>query len=1107
MNTVDLKVKLADLVLFSLTTSALVYWSFGEGKADILIDSNNSAGQAQTVTAPGDHVQTIDLIDGSGFAVQINSDNGTNGTFRINPGVAVTDTSSTAVWLRPGAVLSYFDVQGTLISTQYNAININSIAAVETLSNSGTIQAQRTGAATLYAPGYITTFNNTGVIEHTAGSTALVTDNVTALTNGASGSIISAGGMGIRFGYASPGTIGLFTNNGLVSGGTVAIELGNQAGSTAGITNRGTITGGQDGLLILNGSELSSFDNTGGVIESTGADGAGLRLREDQDIAITNGGLIRNTSTGYGLRLDTEGQTRDFTNNGTISSTAGTAIFAEAAMTGHDHGLVNIGIIFGGGGIAVDARDTFRLANNGSITGSISHSVAGALTIIQTSGSITGNITSTVDAAHSIEFAGGTVSGNIMLDGTTANTFALSGADITGDVDLGDGAAHAVTLSSGAIRGTLDIGSETTELLIDVAGGDTVTVGALATNGTTTTTINGPGDVEVATFTVNGTANQSAGILRATDLTVGNGGSFTQSGTSILDASNVGLDGSAILNLNGTGARVTGPIEGGVDSRVFVNGTFTSEDTINVGHFEIADGGVFNMAHDVTVTSPTTFANFGRLTVDAGNTVTITGNYTQAPNAVFQTDVANDTSFGKLVVTGTADLPSNARIDVNVADANFNFTVDEMQDIISAGTLTSDGTFIVTDNSNLFDFEALVSGDTVDLCLAAAGGSCTAGASVGVYEAVVAMGNWPGVGAAVVFDDLIDTFVTAGTSGNGDMDDVIGALGALGTQQEVSNAVSQTLPLLSASAAIPIENTLSTTRRIVQSRLDDGGWRPLADGALAHKYIWANGFHTRTDQGDRNAVTGFDGASTGLVIGADGNIDVATSLGIAFAYSDTNVDSNTDLNSADIETYQVIGYGRYALNASTNVNFQVGVGFSETDGQRTISFVDGVPVARSNYGSTNFHLGGGIGRTIELGDALQLGTSMRIDYLHLNSEQYTETGAGALSLDISANQLDVLELGLSGKMRYDFNEAVSLIASLGVAYDAFNEQPALTGSFVGGGDAFVTRGINPSPWIGRVGFDVPIALSDDAHIAMHYDLEARQGYTNQTAFMKFQWKL
>jgi len=65
-------------------------------------------------------------------------------------------------------------------------------------------------------------------------------------------------------------------------------------------------------------------------------------------------------------------------------------------------------------------------------------------------------------------------------------------------------------------------------------------------------------------------------------------------------------------------------------------------------------------------------------------------------------------------------------IDVNVANPNFAFTVTGMADIISAGTLTSDGTFAVTDNSALFDFTANKNGNAVDLALAAAGGGAVA---------------------------------------------------------------------------------------------------------------------------------------------------------------------------------------------------------------------------------------------------------------------------------------------------------------------------------------------------------------------------------------------
>lgn len=1088
--------------------------TFGGARADIIIDGGsgpalNSSGQFQIVTAPGDYTQTLSFTDSIGFAVDINATNGPNGAFRIDPGVTLTGSGGSTLVIRAATTLSTLDVQGTLRATSFNALSLNASGSISDFSNSGTIGSSSGSSAAVNLAGTVTNFSNSGTIEQTSSSarTALIIDQATTATNDTTGTISSANGMAVRLGFGSAATIGSFINDGRIDGGTIGIELGRTVGSTAGLTNSGTITAVSDGLQVRNGSELSSFDNTGGVIESTGVAGAGLHLSEDQDSAITNSGTIRSTSTGNGLLLDTEAQTRDFTNSGTISSASGTAIVAQTAMTGHSGGFVNSGSVTGGGGTAIDAQDAFTLTNSGAVSGDISHTGSGALAVSQTAGSITGNITSTANAAHSLSLSGGTVNGNIVLDGLVANSFTLDGTAVTGNVDLGDGSAHAANLRGGSISGTLDIGTGTTTLSIDVTGGDALSVGALATNNATVTNITGAGDVSINNFTAAGTVNQTAGRLTGASLSVSTGGSFTQSGASVLGSTAVTLNGTAALNLNGTTARVTGTVSGGAASRVAVNGSFSSENSFNVGRFEVGNSGTFNMEHDVTVSaaSPTAFANFGTLAVATGDAVTINGNYTQDANGVFQVGVTSDTVFGKLAVTGTANLPSSARIDVIVADANF--LASDMQGIITAGTLNSDGTFSVTDNSILFDFGAEVAGNAVDLCLAAAGGACASGGggSRGVQDAVVASENWPGVDAAIVFDDLIDAFVAQGTSGSSGMDDVIRSLGALGAQQSVSGAVSDTLPLLTASAAIPIRNSLSSTRRIVRSRLSDNDWLPSEDQAFADKHIWAIPFYTRQDHDDSRAVSGFSGRSQGLAFGADANVGTDTHLGVAFAYSGTDVDSNDKRSSADIETYQLTGYGRYALTDFTEVDVQVGLGLSETDGQRTIAFLDDMPTARSQYDSMSFHLGGGIGHMIELGSAAQFVPSLHIDYMRLDSESYTEAGAGALNLDAESSELEALEFGVSGKLRYRINSEASLVASFGAVYDAFNEQPKVTSRFVGGGEAFVTSGLDASPWTGHLGLSLPITLDDQAHVALRYDVEARRDYSNQTVSMKVGW--
>src|SRR5690606_12345999 len=82
---------------------------------------------------------------------------------------------------------------------------------------------------------------------------------------------------------------------------------------------------------------------------------------------------------------------------------------------------------------------------------------------------------------------------------------------------------------------------------------------------------------------------------------------------------------------------------------------------------------------------------------------------------------------------------------------------------------------------SLFNFLATRNGNAVDLLILSATG--------GVYDAVAANRVDSAFGAARVLDRVL----LSGTTG---MTDVVTALGQLPTQQDVSRAAAQTLPLL-----------------------------------------------------------------------------------------------------------------------------------------------------------------------------------------------------------------------------------------------------------------------------------------------------------------------
>jgi len=556
--------------------------------------------------------------------------------------------------------------------------------------------------------------------------------------------------------------------------------------------------------------------------------------------------------------------------------------------------------------------------------------------------------------------------------------------------------------------------------------------------------------------------------------------------------------GGATLDLNGAAGSVSGAVTGGAGSVVNVNGTFTTAATFSVDTFRITGTGRLNMGHDIT--PATVFSNAGTLAVASTDTVTITGDYTQTSTGTFQTGVTDDSTYGKLVVTGTATLPTGARIDVNVADPNFAFTATSMAGIINAGTLASDGTFAVTDNSTLFDFTASTNGSAVDLDLVAPG---SGGGSTGVVAAVTSTGNTPGLGAAVVLDDLVDAYA-GGSTGNADMDTVIAALGAMTTNPQVSDAVTQMLPLMTGGMAQFALANLHSLNRVVQAWQERNRGLSSGDDFVANRNIWLKPLGAWADQKDRDGAFGYEAQTYGAMLGGDGELSAGSRIGAAFAYTQGQVDSNSGYQTADVTSYLAVLYGSRNLTENTELNWRIDYAHNQNEGDRYIAFVD--RTARSSYDSDSFHLGADIGRTIPMSERTRFAAWVRSDYAMIKEDGYTETGADALNLVVDSRTTDELILAVDGRVEHAVSDTSTLTADLGIGYDTQAEQASITSSFAGGGAAFVTDGIDPSPVVVRGGLGMVINPGEAMEITARYDIGSRpgSGYTGQTVSVKFQ---
>ncbi|QDF99785.1 hypothetical protein CJ010_16150 [Azoarcus sp. DD4] len=539
--------------------------------------------------------------------------------------------------------------------------------------------------------------------------------------------------------------------------------------------------------------------------------------------------------------------------------------------------------------------------------------------------------------------------------------------------------------------------------------------------------------------------------------------------------------------------------------------TYTGASTVNGGAtLNLADGA--GLAGAVAVLSGGSLGggnasiggnlgNAGTVSVAAGKTLTVGGSFSSS--GALSVTVASMGSYGRIDATGAASLGGSLAVD---AAAAVGLTDGSLASVIHAGGGVNGSFASVTDNSLLFDFAASYGANDVNLIVTAAdtggggggdGGDGGSGGGDTVLNSVTSLGNTPAAGAARVLDAVIAADPTS---------PLALLFVPLTTQQEVSQAASQSLPLLTGGSSTVAQNVMGGINRVVQTRIGSRGGLSSGDEFLGDKHLWLKPFGSWADQDDRHAVTGYKADTYGFALGVDGEVSSALRLGAAFAYAKSDVDGNSSAapQSAEVDVYQLVGYGSYSLDDRTEVDFQAGIGRNRNEGRRKITFA--ARVAESDFDSETAHIGVGIGRSYAIGGRTSLTPSIRADYTWIKDQSYTEKGAGALNLHIDSRSTEALVVGIDAKLEHQVSEQSSLVGNLGVGYDTINERASVTAAFAGApGAAFVTSGIKPEPWLVRGGLGAVFKTGGGVEISGRYDAEYRESFINQTASVKARW--
>jgi uncharacterized protein with beta-barrel porin domain len=1122
--------------------------SIGGGITNSGTISSNSIGFAIYATTVGGNISNSGKISGAGYSGLYIGANSTVAGSVINSGT-ISNASSLGVRIGSNSILGGFTNSGT-ISSPHTAIQINSATITGGITNSGTISAGG-GYDSIKVAGSLSGItiigNNTakfiGAVSApstpltVAAGAAYTMDNGNQFTvsgftnNGRLG--VAAGGTGTITGnYSQTGTLQENVTNGTTFGtllvsGTATLPVSNaninvmlapSHGIAAGTTIAGimTATGGitSGTFNVTDNSVLLDFTaaSTGTIINLTaivGTHNCGSSITTSVpgpcyigfDLSTINVASSSGTISGgaTGIKALAGSYSGSITNSGHVTgNTTGVLVSQATSISG---GISNSGTIQGVtyAGIVVNKSTVGgSITNSGMIQGGASFIGAG---IRLASGVVSGGITNsgTITGPSGIITSHSTISGGI----TNASQGSISGGS---GIYIAAGSHVAGIANAGTIAGSLT-GVKLYSSTISGGVNNSGTIsgagafGIRFANGSVSGGLTNSGTISGGSIGVrlSGTSALSGGVTNSGTIAGGHYAVYVSS-ASALDS--ISITGANTANFSGDVFAQNTPVT------ITSGSTFTGTNAFNVQSFNIASTGVFNINNSMPglgaingaisnagITASQGVTNAGTISVADGVTGHITGNYTQASTGVYQLGASSSTSYGKLAVSGTANLAGTAYVNVN--SVNTLASGQTMLGVLTSTGLT--GNFAsVGSSSNLFTFTSVVDGNNIDLSIAAAGAS--GGATV--VTDTKANGNNPGAGAAVVFDNLI----AQGSGAPAAMAPVITALGKLTTSQEVSNAVAQTLPLHTGGETAAVTGSLHSVNHIVQSREEGQQGRSSGDGFIEDGKVWVKPFGSLADQGDYQGVSGFKALTGGIVFGADADFSSTSRIGIALATANTDVSGNSAIapQSSNVATYQLALYGSHSLNENTDFNFQADLGDHINKGNRGIPFMG--TTAQSNYHSLSEQLGAGIAYTMKLSEVSTFTPTARVDYTTVHNNGYTESGAGALDLIVDSSTVNEMIISADGKFTHNLNEGSIVTANLGVGYDVLNKQSSIVSAFAGDPTAtFTTLGLNPSPWIARGGLGF-VRTEKTTEVTLRYDVDASTShFVGQTVSARFRW--
>jgi outer membrane autotransporter protein len=817
------------------------------------------------------------------------------------------------------------------------------------------------------------------------------------------------------------------------------------------------------------------------VLDNAGIEENGVTFNESVEVT---GSFASSNSDLDAIELNSVRVNGDLTLNATINANGTNANGLDLSMSGEDPGpfgpitvidgaLINKGNIsvVGGGSAAmlIDPAYIDELINEGTL------SAKGEL--------FEG------DAARALEFSGqsglygnltNTASGKILAEGGQATGILLEGGEIDGKL-INQGLIQVSGADATAIDATSsDFGSR-------VYLGGIENHGSIIAKGENAVGLM----LDGVSFASSAAQVINTGLIEATDAAIEIGGFDIDGVQNILFIHNSGtitsqdeaIDASEATGqvaLTWDAGTITGNLIDISTAQVLGNVTFNGTDSAEDG----ANIRMNNAARFYVGTNETA----GHLELGKAHT-SIDGNIYVAGNSSLGMSLSSATDANKAVldVTGNAKFAEGSQIKLAAKSSDFS-AQGTTYTLVQANTLTNEGLSVVSSSALLNVDSFAVNGTSIRSTVTAKGAD----------EVATDIADNGASGNAQAAIQLFSPLMAA--LGTNNPNDPVFLAFANANEAQLAKLAEQLAPETNGGATQAATSGQNLISNVTGNRTSSVRQGSSSGDALTETGTWVQALYSDANQDLRDGITGYNAYSRGFAVGADGKLNEQLTLGLAYSFLNTDVNSNNG-NTTEVDGHAFTLYGGFE-QGNYFIDGSLTYGLNDNASQRHIAGT----TAKGDYDSNLLGVNLVGGYSYHIGNELLIEPRLAARYSMVDIDGFTEKGSSA-TLKVKDQRYEVLDLGAGVRVAANYPLGQGTIepqAKLMAYHDFAADQVSSTSTFVLGGTPFATTGAKPARNSYEAGVGVDYRLGAMT-VGASYDYLAKSDFNADTFTAKVRY--